>query len=63
MKPYFKPLFLALVMISSSLAGCIGESNNESVQVTAVFSFSPSTDIRTGDSVELDGSASMPQDG
>ena len=51
-------------MISTSLAGCItGDSGDDNVPVTAVFSYSPTTDIRTGDSVELDASASLPQDG
>ena len=64
MKSYVKPILMALIMISTSLAGCIfdGESDDE-VPVTAVFSYSPTSNIRTGDSVELDGSASLPQDG
>ena len=33
------------------------------VNVTAVFDYSPKNDIRTGDSVDLDASSSLPQDG
>ena len=51
-------------MISTSLSGCIfGDESENEVPVTAVFSYSPTSNIRTGDSVELDGSASLPQDG
>jgi len=64
MKSNVKPILMVLIMISTSLAGCItGDSGDDNVPVTAVFSYSPTTDIRTGDSVELDASASLPQDG
>lgn len=64
MKSHVKPILMVLIMISTSLAGCItGDSGDDNVPVTAVFSYSPTTDIRTGDSVELDASASLPQDG
>ena len=64
MKSYVKPVLMALIMISTSLAGCIFDDDSDSeVPVTAVFSYSPTSNIRTGDSVELDGSASLPQDG
>ena len=53
-----------MIMVSTSLAGCItGDSGEGEVPVTAVFSYSPTTDIRTGDSVELDASSSLPKDG
>jgi hypothetical protein len=64
MKPHVKPILMALIMISTSLSGCIfGDESENEVPVTAVFSYSPTSNIRTGDSVELDGSASLPQDG
>ena len=58
-----KPVLMALIMISTSLAGCIfdDDSDSDEVPVTAVFSYSPTSNIRTGDSVELDGSTSCPK--
>lgn len=64
MKSHVKPILVVLIMVSISLAGCItGDSRDDDVPVTAVFSYSPTSNIRTGDSVELDASASLPQDG
>ena len=64
MKTHFQPLLIALVMMTASLSGCIlaGDDDSE-VSVTAVFSYSPQSNIRTGDSVQLDGSSSLPSDG
>ena len=60
MKTHFQPLLIALVMMTASLSGCIlaGDDDSE-VSVTAVFSYSPQSNIRTGDSVQLDGSSSL----
>ena len=64
MKSHVKSILMALIMVSTSLTGCIfGDEDDSEVPVTAVFSYSPTSNIRTGDSVELDGSASLPQDG
>ena len=64
MKSHIKPILMVLIMVSISLAGCITtDSGEDNVPVTAVFSYSPTSNIRTGDSVELDASASIPQDG
>ena len=64
MKSNVKPILIFLIMVSTSLAGCItGDSGDDDVPVTAVFTYSPTTDIRTGDSVELDASSSLPKDG
>ena len=41
----------------------MGDDSDKDVQVSAVFSYSPTSNIRTGDSVELDASASLPKDG
>ena len=64
MKAHYQPLLITLIMLAASLSGCIlvGDDEEE-VKVTAVFDYSPKTDIRTGDSVVLDGSNSLPQDG
>ena len=64
MKSHVKSILMALIMVSTSLTGCIfGDEDDSEVPVTAVFSYSPTSNIRSGDSVELDGSASLPQDG
>ena len=64
MKTQLRPLLIAIIMFSCCLSGCIFTGDeDEQVAVTAVFDYTPKTDIRTGDSVELDGSNSLPQDG
>ena len=64
MKSTYQPLMIVLLMVCASLSGCIFSSEEDSeVKVTAVFDYSPKSDIRTGDSVDLDASSSLPQDG
>ena len=64
MKATFQPLMIVLLMLCASLSGCIFDGDDESeINVTAVFDYSPKNDIRTGDSVQLDASSSLPQDG
>ena len=64
MKSALQPLMIALLMLCASLSGCMFTDESESeVKVTAVFDYSPKTDIRTGDSVQLDASSSLPGDG
>ena len=64
MKSTYQPLMIVLLMVCASLSGCIFSSDEDSeVKVTAVFDYSPKSDIRTGDSVDLDASSSLPQDG
>ena len=64
MKSTFQPLMIVLLMLCASLSGCIFTDDGEAeVKVTAVFDYSPKNDIRTGDSVQLDASSSLPQDG
>lgn len=64
MKAHYQPLLITLIMLAASLSGCIlAGDDDEEVKVTAVFDYSPKSDIRTGDSVVLDGSNSLPQDG
>jgi len=64
MKATFQPLMIVLLMVCASLSGCILASDDEAeVNVTAVFDYSPKNDIRTGDSVQMDASSSLPQDG
>jgi len=58
------PLFLSLLMVLTSLSGCIFEDDTSaSGELLAVFSFSPSNNNRVGDEIKFDASASMPQDG
>ena len=50
------------LMLCSSLAGCIFESgsSDEDEEVLAVFSFSPSKNIKVGTTVSFDASSSTP---
>ena len=52
-------------MLCSSMAGCIFEDGSESdaADVLAVFSFSPSKNIKAGTTVSFDASSSTPNDG
>ena len=56
--------FVALMLLSS-LSGCIFEDGNSSggEDVLAVFNYSPSSNIRTGDVVSFDASSSTPSGG
>ena len=56
--------FVALMLLSS-LSGCIFEDTNSSggEDVLAVFNYSPSSNIRTGDVVSFDASSSTPSGG
>ena len=62
---YARTLLMAGLMVCSSLAGCIFEdgSDDGDQEVLAVFSFSPSKNIKVGDSVSFDASSSTPNDG
>ncbi len=65
MKSASMPVLLALLMVISSLAGCTaitGDSDSDA-EVLAVFSYSPSSNIRTGDTVVFDASSSTPSNG
>ena len=55
-----KPFLLAMVFVLASLSGCIGEEDTSTTDIEAIFDFSPSTNIRIGDTIEFDGSASLP---
>ena len=60
-----KSILLAALMLCSSMAGCLFEddSSGSSDEVLAVFSFSPSKNIRAGEAVTFDASDSTPSDG
>ena len=62
MKSASMPVLLALLMVLSSLAGCIfgDDENGSDGEVLAVFNYSPSTNIRTGDTITFDASSSTP---
>ena len=65
MKLQFGPLLLAGMMVLVSLSGCIfedGESSSKS-ELLAVFNFSPSDNIKVGDTILFDASSSTPNDG
>jgi len=65
MKLQFGPLLLAGMMVLVSLSGCIfeeGESSSKS-ELLAVFNFSPSENIKVGDTISFDAGSSTPNDG
>ena len=65
MKIRFTALVLVTVMLTSSLAGCIFKEDDDTStgEVLAVFKFSPTDNIREGDTVAFDASSSTPDDG
>ncbi len=65
MKSASMPVLLGLLMVVSSLSGCVfeGSESGSDGEVLAVFSYSPSTNIRTGDSIVFDASSSTPSNG
>ena len=65
MKSASMPVLLTLLMVISSLAGCTaitGDSDSDG-EMLAVFNYSPSSNIRTGDTVVFDASSSTPSNG
>ena len=65
MGSHSRTLMVVGLMLCSSLAGCIFESgsSDENEEVLAVFSFSPSKNIKVGTTVSFDASSSTPGDG
>lgn len=65
MKSSSVPMFFAALMLLSSLSGCIFEEaeSSGSDEVLAVFNFSPTSNIRSGDVVTFDASSSTPSGG
>jgi hypothetical protein len=59
MKSASMPVLLALLMVLSSLAGCIfgDDENGSNGEVLAVFSYSPSSNIRANDTISFDASS------
>ena len=65
MGSHSRTLMVVGLMLCSSLAGCIFESgsSDDDEEVLAVFSFSPSKNIKVGTTVSFDASSSTPGDG
>ncbi len=65
MKLQFGPLLLAGMMVLVSLSGCLFEDEGSSSngELLAVFNFSPSDNIKAGDTISFDASSSTPNDG
>lgn len=63
MKSVSIPMLLAGLMMLSSLAGCVFNDTSESSsgELLAVYSFSPNSNIRAGDTIVFDASSSTPQ--
>ena len=65
MKSRRVPLAFTALMLLSSLSGCIFEQTDASgdEEVLAVFNYSPSSNIRSGDTITFDASSSTPSGG
>lgn len=65
MKSASMPILLALLMVVSSLSGCVFEDSGSGSddEVLAVFNYSPSSNIRTGDVITFDATSSTPSNG
>ena len=56
-----KATFLAVLMMISGLAGCFGSDEDENTgEIVAVFTYSPATNIRVGQTVDFDARDSLP---
>ena len=55
-----KPILMALLFISASLAGCMSDDESSSSAVEAIFDYDPTKNIRTGMDIDFDGGASLP---
>ena len=58
-----KQYLLVVLLLTSSLAGCLGGSDSQSEELEAIFSFTPLDNIREGQTITFDGSASTPSTG
>ncbi len=55
-----KPLLMAVLFISASLAGCFSSEETATSQVEAIFDYDPDKNIRAGMDIDFDGGASLP---
>ena len=56
-----KATFLAMLMMIGGLAGCMGaEEDENSDEIVAVFTYSPATNIRAGQTIDFDARDSLP---
>ena len=58
-----KPVFMVLMFVSASLAGCLSSEESSSSQLEAIFDYEPDNNIRTDMEIEFDGGASLPAGG
>ena len=58
-----KPIVMGLMFVLASLSGCIANEDTTSSSVEAIFDFSPRDNIRVGQIIEFDASASLPRGG
>ena len=55
-----KPLLMAVLVFSASLAGCFSSEETATSQVEAIFDYDPDKNIRVGMDIDFDGGASLP---
>lgn len=60
-----QPCLMVAMLLCASLSGCLFEDGDgsSSDEVLAVFTMTPTSNVRTGDTVSFDGGDSTPQDG
>ena len=58
-----KPIFMVMMFVSASLAGCLSSEDTTSSQLEAIFDYEPDSNIRTDMQIEFDGGASLPAGG
>lgn len=56
-----KPILMALLFISASLAGCLSSEETTSSEIEAIFDYEPDKNIRADMDIEFDASASLPE--
>jgi len=54
-----KPVFMVLMFVSASLAGCLSSEDETTSQLEAIFDFDPDRNIRTDMEIDFDGGASL----
>ena len=58
-----KPVFMVLMFVSASLAGCLSSEDETTSQLEAIFDFDPDRNIRTDMEIDFDGGASLSANG
>lgn len=64
MKRHSTSLLLVILFVSASFAGCLfDDSDDKQADLSAVFNYSPSTNIQEGQTITFNATGSLPDDG